>query len=209
MRRLRDFQDITLILEGHRAPAIVVATSGDRLWLEPHGDAQLVRAALPASAHIAFAHQRQYVLLAGRAEAHTSGVIMFQTMDRAHVPNVRAQARLPIRLPVRLECAGTTVTGTTNDLGSGGLHVDARLAGRADDVAQVRIELPDDLADVYATVRIVRADARGTALAFVDLDPAEAERIEAIVIAVRRRIAQHRIKVAAQDGRIIAAPRIA
>jgi hypothetical protein len=205
VRRLKDFQDIALILEGHRAAAVVVATAGDHVWLEPHGDAQLVHANLPAPADLAFPHRSQFVMLSGRAERHASGAIQFRSEGQAHLRNLREAARLPIALPVHLE-GPTSMTGRSTDLGRGGLHVDVRWPGAVDDEVAVRIEMPDDLPDVPTRASIVRTDARGVALAFVDLAPEQADRLENIVIAVRRRIAQRRIKAAAQDRHATTAP---
>jgi hypothetical protein len=199
VRRLREFQEIALILEGHRAPALVVATAGDRAWLEPMGDPQLVLAALPTSAHLAFTQENQYVLLSGRAERHPSGTIQFRGEVGLHLRNLRSAARLPIALAVHVEGTGEPIR--TTDIGRGGLHLGAPpLTGAAGDEVALRIEMPDQVADVDARARIVRKDAQGTALAFVDLDPAQADRLEAIVIAVRRRIAQTRIQAAARPS---------
>lgn len=200
MRRLRDFQDIALILEGHRAPAVVVATAGDHVWLEPHGDAQLVHAGLPAPAHVAFPHRSQFVMLSGRAERHVSGAIQFRGEGHVHLRNLREAARLPIALPIHVEVPGAaTCTGMSTDLGRGGLHLGLRVPGPVGTEIAVRIEMPDDLPNVPARATIVRVDARGTALAFVDLEREQADRLEGIVIAVRRRIAQRRIEMAAKD----------
>ena len=193
MRRLREFQEIALILEGHRAPALVVATAGDSAWLEPIGDPQLVLAALPAAADLAFTHANQYVLLSGRAERHPTGTIQFRGEVGLHLRNLRAAARLPIALSVHVGDEGSPPVRST-DIGRGGLHLGAPLPGAPGDEVQLRIEMPDEVADISARARIVRTDAHGTALAFVDLDPARADRLEAIVIAVRRRLAQARIQ---------------
>jgi hypothetical protein len=212
VRRLRDFHSVTLILPGHRARGVVVATARDRVWVEPQGNPQRLHAALPASARISFHHGDQIVVLSGTASLHPAGGIEFRGDDRSHVRNLRESARLAISLPVTVEPvvahAGaettTPVTTTTIDLGRGGLLVKARSLGPPGAQARIAIDMPDGLAGVVAVGRVVRTTELGTALAFVSLDPAEADRLEKIVLAVRRRIAQTRIAAAEQEGRYLA-----
>jgi hypothetical protein len=207
VRRLRDFHEVTLILEGHRATSIVVATAGCHAWLEPHGDAQLVHAALPAPAKISFLRDDRLVLLSGRAAVDRTGCVEFHAEDRAYVPNLRAAARLTISLPVRITPvdAGTRppVRSSTIDLGRGGLRTAAQFVAPPGSPVDLVIELPDELANVTARASVVRNGANGTALAFVDLAVEEAERLESIVISVRRRIAQRQIEIAEQSGRYL------
>lgn len=207
MRRLRDYNDVTLILDGRRAPAVVVATAGDRVWLEPHRDPQRVESTLPASARISFAYERQFVMLSGRALRHPTGCIEFRGADQARVENARKSARLTVELPVTITIAGAQPVQTaTVDLGRGGLLAAAPYVASAGTEATLDIEMPDDVPNVHARGRVVRTAPQGTAFEFSDIDPSEAERLETIVIAVRRRIAQRRIEMAKQEGRIVPMP---
>jgi hypothetical protein len=207
VRRLRDYNDVTLILEGRRAPAVVVATAGDRVWLEPHRDSQRVESTLPASARISFAYERQFVMLSGRALRHPTGCIEFRGEDQGRVENVRKTARLAVELPVTITVTGAQPVQTkTVDLGRGGLLAAAPYVAPAGAEATLDIEMPDDVPDVSARGRVVRTAPQGTAFEFLELDAAEADRLETIVIAVRRRIAQRKIEISKQEGRVIAMP---
>lgn len=120
MRRLRDYQRVAIILDGHRADAVVVATAGHHVWLEP-------------------------------MSAATGAV-----------------------------CATTARARACRDVGA------------VDTVVAVSISLPDGLNDIAAQARVASVGQCGTALELVDVDAALGDRLEAIVLAVRRRIARDR-----------------
>jgi hypothetical protein len=197
VRRLHDYHSVALILDGIRAPAVAVATAGHRVWLELVGSPQLVEAALPAAAQLAFGDRDQMVLLTGAAVEHPTGCVEFISHDRAHIRNNRADPRLRIPLPAVVtlpaDAGGSAVETTTIDISAGGVLVGAPLAVPPGTPAQVTIKLPDGMADIDAAGHIVRRGATGTALAFVGLDAEQLERLQHIVIAVRRRIARRTI----------------
>ena len=99
MRRLRDFQSVSINLAHAPVDGVVAATSGDIAYLEvdPHHLPEAV--ILPSRAEVAFLHKGRPIMLTGFADrGGADGLLAFQARGRGQLPNKRATARLSIEL---------------------------------------------------------------------------------------------------------------
>jgi len=105
----------------------------------------------------------------------------FVEREAAGHPERRLTGRIPIKLPVRIvDEKGTVASGATVEISATGLRarLDARL--HTGTPVRVSITMPDHRGPLDVIALIVRADADGAAVWFLDLQPFEAERLVAL-----------------------------
>jgi hypothetical protein len=186
MRPLRDYQRVTLVLDGDRTDALVVATAGHCVWLELVDGATPPVDATPVSAEVSFPHGSGLVLLRGDASLHETGGIVFRGHHRARVRDCREHPRLGLAAPVSIALgAGAPVRTATVDLGRGGMLVDVPHLAPVDAVVTASVTLDDG--ELSAPCRVVWTASHGSALEFIDLPSAVGERLQNLVLTARRR----------------------
>lgn len=198
MRRLRDFQPVLLQVGDLRAPARTVAVGGSEAVIHLARAADLGETLLPARATLSFEAGGHPVMLSGMAaDGPIDETLRFFVIDGIGREDHRLRPRLTARLPARLtpqDAPGAAgVVGAcvreTIDLCSGGALVAAHPAPIGT-VLGFEVALPGVPAPLRAPVRVLRQDERGTALAFVELDPTVRDAVDRVIFTVRRELAR-------------------
>lgn len=186
MRPFHDDQRVTLVLDGDRTDAVVVATAGHCVWLEPVDEVAPALDATPVSAEASFPHRSGLVLLRGDASLHETGCIVFRGDRRGRVRDIREHPRLGLAAPVSI-ALGTEdpVQTTTVDLGRGGMLVDVPHLAPVDALVTASVALADGR--LSAPCRVVWTASHASALEFIDLPSAAGERLQNLVLIARRR----------------------
>jgi hypothetical protein len=195
MRRLSDFQRVTIMLEYTRVVARVVATAGETVWLEIEDDGRDdIVENLPGPAEVGFEHRGQPVLLCGEAHIDASGCVVFRTGDYARVRNMRDDPRVEVSIPVTVTPAhvdgtpaGTPRSTQTIDLSASGSSLACTGLGPVGEWVEVRLAPAPDI-EVVCIGRIVRSAPTGTAITFTRIDEASREVLAHLVIELRRRL---------------------
>lgn len=190
MRRLKDFQPVTLHLGGHALTATVAAVDSSRALL--HADSpQLPSLHLPARGDLGFAHRGHHVLLVGIVMHEGGQRLSFLPEATGLVPSRRNAPRLALGLPTTLTLPdGTTVVTTTIDVSPTGLLVQAHGLGEPGTVIGVRLQLPGAHGEIATDARVVRTTAEGTGLHLGDLDVPGTATLAALVNEVRLSLAE-------------------
>ena len=193
MRRLRDFQSVSINLAHAPVDGVVAATSGDIAYLEVDPQHLPEAVILPSRAEVAFLHKGRPIMLTGFADrGGADGLLAFQARGRGQLPNKRATARLSIELTALVAVPGKSGSReiATVDVGAGGALLDARDIGAAGDPVDLTIELPGTRDVVAASGHVVRVSAVGTGIAFDDIDPADQDLLHRLVLSVRVELAR-------------------
>jgi hypothetical protein len=193
VRRLRDFQTVSINLAHGPLDAVVAATSGDIAYLEID-PARAPEAALrPARAEVAFLYDGRPIMLTGVADrAGREGLLAFQVQGRGQLPNKRATARLGIELTALVAVPDRSGSGevATIDVGAGGALLADRGLGRAGEPVELTIALPGTRDVVGASGHVARVSSVGTGVAFDEIEPGDVERLNRLVLSVRIELAQ-------------------
>jgi len=93
----------------------------------------------------------------------------------------RMTRRVPANLPVRIvNEKGTVATGKAVEVSATGLRARLDTMLKAGAAVRVSITMPDTRGPLEIIALVVRADADGAAVWFLDLPPVEAERLLAL-----------------------------
>jgi hypothetical protein len=195
VRRLRDFQPVSINLAHAPVDGIVAATSGDIAYLEVDPQRLPEAVVLPSRAEVAFLHEARPVMLTGYADrGGGEGLLAFQARGRGQLPNKRANARLAIELTALVVVPGSGSSETrevpTIDVGAGGALLADTTLGAAGEPLELSIELPGTRDVVVAAGHVARVSALGTGVAFDDIDPADQVLLHKLVISVRVELAR-------------------
>jgi hypothetical protein len=191
MRRLRDFQSVTLSLGGVTTGATVSAVDRGVAQLDVHDAGVLAKLRLPMRTELSFVHRGHYVMLAGMLTREGDRRLTFMPDVRGLVPSRRTAARLQVGLAVRATLAtGEVVDTKTVDVSASGVLLAHARLGRALDAVQLQITLPGDRGWLKAEGRIVRVGWSETALRFGRMEAADAATLTALVQDVRFSLAQ-------------------
>ena len=190
MRRLREQQDVTLLVGATQLRCRVVAVNSDETALKPFTAPRVSRQELEGAASLIFAHKSILVALKGRA---TWGVeeddLRFAVRDGVQVPQQRSASRLRIPLDVTVLTGGERVQARTLDVSAVGLSLEGSGFGTPEDVVELEIDVPDNQPPIACRGRIVRGTIEMTAVAFEDLSADERERLARFIFAVQRLLA--------------------
>jgi hypothetical protein len=191
VRRLREQQDVTLLVGATQLRCRVVAINQDEAALKPSTAPRVSRQELEGAASLIFGHKGILVALKGRASwGVEEDDLRFKVRDGVQVPQQRSASRLRIPLDVSiLTVAGERVEGRTVDVSAAGLSLAGGGYGATDDVLGLEIDVPDHEPPVACHGRIVRGTIEMTAIEFTDLDAADRERLARFIFAVQRLLA--------------------
>ncbi len=196
MRRLRDFQPVSLHVGAAVVEGRVAGIRGDEALVTTTGRWPAAAGFLPAHASLSFEHGGHQVVLQGDLHAGgDGGALRFIVGDGVRAADQRRHMRLSAALPVLvapLDGAREAVGAHTVDISAGGMLV-ARgdLRGRL----RVRVELPPSAAlphgrMVEAVGDVLRSDAQRTAVAFTHIDADDQLLLGRFVDDVRRALAR-------------------
>jgi hypothetical protein len=191
VRRLRDFQSVTITTNGVTTTATVSAVDRGVAQLDLHDTALASKLTLPASVELNFIHRGHYVLLMGTLATDGDRWFTFMPEARGLVASRRTAPRLQVGLAVRVtRSSGIVVNTETVDVSASGvLLADAKL-GRPLDVVQLQLTLPGSRPALVAEARIIRVGWAETALRFTNLSTEGQTTLKALVADVRFTLAQ-------------------
>jgi hypothetical protein len=186
VRRLRERQDVTLLVGTAQLRCRVVVVNGKEAVLQPSDPPRVSRHELEGTASLIFGHAGNLVALKGRAlwNAHEGDELdlRFSVHDGVHLPQQREASRLGIPLAVRVG----TAPARTVDVSADGLSLEGAAFGGPGTLLELELDIPDNQAPLLCRGRVVRTSPALTALQFVDLPPADRERLARFVLAVQR-----------------------
>src|SRR5688500_18120305 len=191
MRRLREQQDVTLLVGATQLRCRVVAVNRDEAALKPSTAPRVSRQELEGAASLIFAHKSILVALKGRASwGVEEDDLRFTVRDGVQVPQQRSASRLRIALDVTvLTTAGERVQGRTVDISAAGLSLAGGGFGEPSEVVGLEIDVPDHQPPLACHGRVVRGTIEMTAIEFADLPLAERDRLARFIFAVQRLLA--------------------
>jgi hypothetical protein len=198
VRRLREQQDVTLLVGATQLRCRVVAINRDEAALRPSTAPRVSRQELEGAASLIFGHQGILVALKGRASwGDEADDLRFTVRDGVQVPQQRSASRLRIPLDVTvLTGAGAPVQARTVDISAAGLSLSGGGFGEPDEVVELEIEVPDHERPIACHGRIVRGNVEMTALQFTDLSGPDEERLARFIFAVQRLLASGELRTA-------------
>ena len=187
MRRLRERQDVTLLVGATQLRCRVVAVNRAEAALQPIVAPRVSRQEVEGPASLIFGHKGILVALKGRVhwsdDSHDD--LRFAVRDGVQVPQQRSSSRLQIPLGVRVDGS----PARTVDISADGLSLDGGTFGAADASVDLELDLPDHEPPLRCTGRVVRSTIALTAVRFTDLDPADRDRLSRFIFAVQRMLA--------------------
>ena len=191
VRRLRERQDVTLLVGATQLRCRVVAINRHEAALQPVVAPRVSRQELEGPASMIFGHQGILVALKGRARwsAETNDDLRFSVRDGVQVPQQRSSSRLQIPLDVLVGGAGAR----TIDISADGMSIEGS-QGSAGDTLVLELEIPDHEPPMRCAGVVVRSTDELTALKFVDLPQAERDRLSRFIFAVQRMLASGELK---------------
>ncbi len=177
MRRLRDLQIVHLHIGTRRLPARVLLVREHTAVLT--GEAHRLAGAQRRPASLAFHVGGSLVSLTGHLSAGPiPETTAFTTADSAHLPDQRAQPRLPLSLPARLEFPDDPprpdVDTAITDISAGGVGLEP-FEAPLDTRVTVRVSQPDGTLVLNAVV--ARCTPAGCGLRLTETPPHFADAI--------------------------------
>jgi PilZ domain len=180
VRRLRERQDVTLLVGTAQLRCRVVVVERDEAVLQPVETPRLSRHELEGACSLIFGHGGNVVALKGRVQ--WSEDLRFRVHDGVQLPQQRESHRLGIPLAVRVG----TVSARTLDVSADGLSLEGGSFGAAGALLDLELDIPDNAPLMRCQGRIVRTSPKLTAVQFVDLPAESRERLARFVLAVQR-----------------------
>jgi len=187
VRRLRERQDVTLLVGATQLRCRVVAINRDEAALQPIVAPRVSRQELEGRASLIFGHKGILVALKGRARWSDAADddLRFSVRDGAQVPQQRSASRLQIPLDVRIGDRNAR----TLDVSATGLSLEGDGFGDAGTELDLEIDVPDHEPPLRCRGRVVRATEELTAVELADLPIAGRERLSRFIFAVQRMLA--------------------
>lgn len=191
VRRLRERQDVTLLVGATQLRCRVVAVNSDEAALRPFTAPRVSRQELEGAASLIFGHHGNLIALKGRASwGDEEDDLRFAVRDGVQVPQQRSASRLRIPLDVTvLTPSGERVQAQTMDVSAAGCSLAGGGFGAPDDEVGLELDLPDHQPPLACHGRIVRGTIEMTAVEFSDLEGAERDRLARFIFAVQRLLA--------------------
>lgn len=192
MRRLRERQDVTLLVGATQLRCRVVAVNRDEAALQPVIAPRVSRQEIEGPASLIFGHKGVLVALKGRVHwsDNASDDLRFAVRDGVQVPQQRSSSRLQIPLDVSVD----GVQARTLDISADGLSLDGGTFGQAGAALKLELELPDHEPALRCGGTVVRSTVALTAVKFSGLEPADRERLSRFIFAVQRMLASGELK---------------
>lgn len=192
MRRLNEWQEVSLLVGATQLRCRVVAINSDEAALQPVVAPRVSRQELEGRASLIFGHKGMLVALKGRAKwGEQDDDLRFRVGDGVQLPQQRAASRLRIPLDVAVtpEGAAASRTARSIDLSAVGISLEGAGFGVPGDMLELSIELPDREPPLVCSGKVVRATIKLTAISFVGLDAPARDRVAQFVFAVQRMLA--------------------
>jgi hypothetical protein len=195
MRRLRDYQPVSLYVGEACVNARVAAVHGDEANITLTDPMPPDAGFLPAQTQLAFEHEGHLIMLSGMLyPARTGDPLRFVIADGVRAADKRRHIRLSVSLEAVAtplgedgEAAGPTVQATTLDVSAGGILLACgNLSGRV----RVAVELPGSAGVIETIGTVVRSGETRTAIAFLALPAEDQATLERFVKVVRTEIAR-------------------
>jgi hypothetical protein len=198
VRRLREQQDVTLLVGATQLRCRVVAVNRGEAALKPFTAPRVSRQELEGAASLIFGHRGILVALKGRASwGVEEDDLRFTVRDGVQVPQQRSAARLRIPLDVTvLTPGGERLQATTVDVSAAGVSLAGGGFGEPQSVVGLEIDVPDHRQPIACHARIVRGNIEMTAVEFTDLDPVDRDRLARFIFAVQRLLASGELDAA-------------
>ena len=192
VRRLRERQDVTLLVGATQLRCRVVAVNRQEAALQPVVAPRVSRQELEGPASLIFGHGGILVALKGRARWSTEADddLRFSVRDGVQVPQQRSSSRLRIPLDVRVNGAA----GRTIDISADGLSLEGGTFGEAGSALDLELDVPDHEPPLRCQGRVVRATIELTAVQFTELTDADRERLSRFIFAVQRMLASGELR---------------
>lgn len=190
MRRLRDFQPVSLIHGDDLIHGTVAAVDSGEAILTLDDPAAFPTGRLPMRTKLTFAHAGHVIVLGGLLLERGAEWVRFLPDTDGLVPSRRGTPRLALALTAVAALGdGTTVATHTIDVSVGGALVASRAIGAAGAPITLTLQLPGDNPQLVARGHVVRVIPAGTAVRFALLDASDAALLRALVHDVRRALA--------------------
>jgi hypothetical protein len=190
VRRLRERQDVTLLVGTTQLRCRVVAVDRDEAALKPVVAPRVSRQELEGAASMIFAHKGILVALKGRARWTGDDDVRFAVRDGVQVPQQRSASRLRIPLDVTV---GDQTTRTV-DVSANGVSLAGGGFGAAGEVLDLELDVPDHEGVLRCRGRVVRTNPTLTAISFEGLPAADRDRLSRFIFAVQRMLASGELK---------------
>jgi PilZ domain len=191
MRRLREQQDVTLLVGATQLRCRVVAINSDEAALKPFTAPRVSRQELEGAASLMFAHRGSFVALKGRASwGEVFDDLRFTVRDGVQVPQQRSSSRLQIPLDALVNGQ----TGRSIDISADGMSLQGGTFGDADTELDIELEIPDHEPPLRVHGRVVRATTELTAVRFDDIPDADRDRLSRFIFAVQRMLASGELR---------------
>ena len=192
VRRLRERQDVTLLVGTTQMRCRVVAVNSDEAALQPVVAPRVSRQEVEGPASLIFGHQGILVALKGRARWSETAVddLRFTVRDGVQVPQQRSASRLRIPLDVRVG----DVPARTVDVSADGLSLEGGTFGDAGTELDLEVDVPDHEGPLRCRGVVVRSTIKLTAVQFTDVAAADRERLSRFIFAVQRMLASGELK---------------
>lgn len=202
MRRLRDYQPVSLYVGDACVTARVAAVHGDEATLALAEIVPPEAGFLPAPTQLAFNHEGHVIMLTGMLyPAPGDDAVRFVVADGVRATDKRRHVRLAVRLSAAAtpladdgSDAGPTVHAETLDVSAGGVRLACGgLSGRV----RVAVELPGTAGTVEGVGVVARSGTAHTAVSFVLLAADHQAVLERFVRVVRAELARRFAEAAA------------
>ena len=181
---------MTLLVGATQLRCRVVAVNRDEAALRPTVAPRVSRQELEGAASLIFGHKGSLVALKGRARWTADDDVRFAVRDGVQVPQQRTASRLRIPLDVTV---GDKM-GHTVDISANGCSLEGGGYGAAGDVLDLELDIPDHEGILRCRGKVVRTNPTLTAISFVDLPTADADRLSRFIFAVQRMLASGELK---------------
>jgi hypothetical protein len=192
MRRLNEWQEVSLLVGATQLRCRVVAVNSDEAALQPVVAPRVSRQELEGRASLIFGHKGMLVALKGRAKwGERDDDLRFRVQDGVQLPQQRGASRLriPLEVNVRVDGAPEPVKARSIDLSATGLSLEGNGFGLPGDLIELELELPDREPPLVCQGKVVRSTIQLTAVAFLGLDNPSKDRVARFVFAVQRMLA--------------------
>jgi PilZ domain len=193
VRRLRDRQDVTLLVGSTYVECRVIAVTTAEAALQPLLQPEFKREELSKPASLMFMHEGLLVVLKGHARWNDlrQQDLRFMVADGVQVPQQRRSSRL--RIPLGVTVNG--VSASTYDISADGLSLEGEIFGEPGAALDLWIEVPGEDVPLRTAGSVIRSRDGLTAVRFVGLVPRDRERLERFIFAVQRMLATGEIPV--------------
>jgi hypothetical protein len=194
VRRLRDYQRVSVHGTTDSVTARVVSLHGDQVVLDAAGASLDEFDATAEDALLAFDHDGHLITLSGTVfRGDGPGLLRFLCTDGVRLADKREHERLTITLPATATPVDGTVPGPPPiatkmlDISAGGVLLEQ---DGLRDVVRLAIEIPGSGRTVKAVAVVIRNGVPGSAVMFRTIDPHDQALIQDFIRSVKHALAK-------------------